>query len=55
MRMKKLLFIMLSALIVTSCGSGGSKKQPAKSETPMENKSQVTLMTVDPGLPWSRR
>jgi predicted dehydrogenase len=47
--MKKLLFIMFSALILTSCGSGGSKKQPAKSDAPMENKYQVQLMTVDPG------
>ena len=40
---------MFSAMILASCGSGGSKKQTAKSETPMENKYQVQLMTVDPG------
>jgi predicted dehydrogenase len=43
------LLIILPVFILASCGSGGSKKQPAKSETTMENKYQVQLMTVDPG------
>jgi predicted dehydrogenase len=47
--MKRLLLLMFSALILASCGSGGSKKQPEKSETTMENQYQVHLMTVDPG------
>ena len=47
--MKNLIFLLLVALIITSCGSGGSKKQAAKSDTPMENLYQVNLITVDPG------
>lgn len=43
--MKKYLPFLLSALVLSSCGSGGSKK----SEATMENKYQVNLMTVDPG------
>ena len=43
------LLIILSAMILSSCGSGGSKKQSEKSETTMESKYQVNLMTVDPG------
>lgn len=42
--MKRLLLLILPALILTSCGSGDSKK----SET-MEKTYQVKLMTVDPG------
>ncbi len=45
---KYLLLIVLSALILNSCGTGGSKKQPEKSVT-MENKYAVQLITVDPG------
>jgi predicted dehydrogenase len=47
--MKKLLFFILAAFLLASCGSGGSKKQSEKSETTMENQYQVQLMTVDPG------
>jgi len=43
--MKKLFILLIPALILVSCGSGGSKK----SEATMENKYQVNLMTVDPG------
>ncbi|MCJ7448449.1 MAG: oxidoreductase [Bacteroidales bacterium] len=47
--MKRLLLFVIPALILASCGSGGSKKQSGKSETTMDNKYQVQLMTVDPG------
>ncbi|MCU0460970.1 MAG: oxidoreductase [Bacteroidales bacterium] len=47
--MKKLLLLLLPALILASCGSGGSKKQSEKSETKMENQYLVSVMTVDPG------
>ena len=43
--MKKYFLFLLSAIVLTSCGSGGSKK----TEATMENKYQVNLMTVDPG------
>jgi predicted dehydrogenase len=46
--MKKLLFF-LPVLILASCGSGGSKNQTAKSDSPMEKSYQVKLITVDPG------
>jgi len=48
--MKRLLLLILPvALIMNSCGSGGSKEQSAKSDTSMENPSVVKLLTVDPG------
>jgi predicted dehydrogenase len=47
--MKKLFFLLLISLIMTSCGSGGSKKQSANSNASMENTKQVRLITVDPG------
>ncbi len=47
--MKKLFLPFLSLLILASCGSGGSKQNQAKSDTNMENKYLVNLMTVDPG------
>lgn len=48
--MKKLLYAMLSVLILASCGSGGSKKQSQEENLKsMENNYQVKLMTVDPG------
>ena len=36
-------------MIVSFCGTGGSKVQTAKSETSMEKTYQVKLITVDPG------
>jgi predicted dehydrogenase len=48
--MKKSVIILVSALILVSCGSGGSKKQVTeKSFETMENNYQVKLLTVDPG------
>lgn len=47
--MKKLLLFVITALILSSCGSGGSKKKAGKSDANMENKYQVQLITVDPG------
>ncbi len=47
--MKRLFILVVPALILVSCGSGGSKKQEAKSEVPMETNYPVRLMTVDPG------
>ena len=48
--MKKSVIILVSALMLVSCGSGGSKKQTAeKSIETMENNYQVKLLTVDPG------
>ena len=35
--------------MLSSCGTGGTKKQSVKSDTAMENKYEVRLMTVDPG------
>ena len=50
LNMKNCFLLVVPALILASCGSGGSKKQPdAKSQNTMENKYQVHLMTVDPG------
>ena len=36
-------------LFLLSCGGGTTKKQPVKSDSEMENKYQVQLVTVDPG------
>jgi predicted dehydrogenase len=48
--MEKLFVLLIPALILASCGSGGSKKQQAdKTQETMENKYQVQLITVDPG------
>ena len=48
--MKKSAIILVSALIMTSCGSGGGKKQTSEKTTEtMENNYQVKLLTVDPG------
>jgi len=48
--MKKLFLFILSVLILTSCGSGGSKqKTDEKSKETMGKKYQVKLVTVDPG------
>lgn len=46
--MKNLSFLILVALLITSCGSGGSKQTDKSSET-MEKTYQVNLLTVDPG------
>ncbi len=48
--MKRSGIILISALILASCGSGGGKKQTAeKTLETMENNYQVRLLTVDPG------
>lgn len=48
--MKKLFLLLIPALIIASCGSGGSKKQQTiNTQETMENKYQVQLITVDPG------
>ena len=49
MIMKKAFFLIVTVLILTSCGSGGSKQQKSKSDENMETKYLVNLMTVDPG------
>ena len=51
MNYEKYVFLfLLSVLILTSCGSGGSKqKTDEKSKATMEKKYQVKLVTVDPG------
>lgn len=46
---RTLLFILPVAILITSCGSGGSDKKQNKSESSMENSRQVKLVTVDPG------
>jgi predicted dehydrogenase len=47
--MEKLLFLLISGVIITSCGAGGSKQQSAKTDTSMEKISQIKLITIDPG------
>jgi predicted dehydrogenase len=48
--MKKFILIVIPALILMSCGSGGSKKQSGKKLLEsMESKYDVNLITVDPG------
>ena len=48
--MKKIfLFIILFVLIISSCGTGGSRQQTTKSDSSMEKTYQVKLITVDPG------
>lgn len=47
--MKKLFLLILSVIVLSSCGSGGSKQRQAKSDETMEGKYLVSLMTVDPG------
>ena len=48
--MKRSAIILVSALIMTSCGSGGGKKQTSEKTTEsMENNYPVRLLTVDPG------
>ncbi len=45
--MKQLFITILSVVVLTSCGSGGSQNQSENSESQMAN--QVKLLTVDPG------
>jgi predicted dehydrogenase len=48
--MNKLHLIILPVvMLLTSCGSGGSKQQSGKSDASMENTNQIKLITVDPG------
>ena len=48
--MKRSGIILISAMILVSCGQGGSKKQRAeKSLETMEDNYKVKLLTVDPG------
>lgn len=47
--MKKLLYFILPALALASCGTGGSKQQATNTDTAMDTKGQVKLITVDPG------
>jgi predicted dehydrogenase len=48
--MNKLFLLIITALILASCGSGGSKKKANdKSDISMGEKYQVQLITVDPG------
>lgn len=48
--MKKYLSVILSLIfIVSSCGTGGSKKASEKSSEAMKNEFSVKLITVDPG------
>ncbi len=49
MIMKKTLYLLAGALILASCGSGGSKQQQGKSDEIMKSKYHVNLMTADPG------
>jgi len=46
--MKKLSLLFLAVLLLSSCGSGGSK-QTDKSAASMVKSYQVKLLTVDPG------
>jgi predicted dehydrogenase len=47
--MKKLLILLVYGIIITSCGSNGSKQQIAKTDISKGNSSQIKLITVDPG------
>lgn len=47
--MRKLLSLLLAALLVVSCGTSGSKQQASKSDSTMEKSYAVKLVTVDPG------
>lgn len=48
--MKKIVLLLIPALVLASCGSGGLKKQKsANTQETMEKKYQVQLITVDPG------
>jgi predicted dehydrogenase len=43
------LFIIPFVLVLSSCGSGGSRQNATKSDSSMEKTYQVKLITVDPG------
>jgi predicted dehydrogenase len=47
--MKNLILFLISALIVNSCGGGGSEPRTSKSDATMEKTYPVKLITVDPG------
>src|SRR5674476_414039 len=47
--MKNLILFLISALIVDSCGGGGSEPRTSKSNASMEKTYPVKLITVDPG------
>jgi predicted dehydrogenase len=47
--MKKLFLFLISVCLLTSCGTGGFKQQTTKTDSSMEKKFQVKLITVDPG------
>jgi len=48
--MKKFLLLIMTVLFLTSCGTGGSKKQASdKTQTAMEQNYAVKIMTLDPG------
>jgi predicted dehydrogenase len=48
--MKSSFIFLISAIVLVSCGQGGSKKQATqKTLETMENNYQVRLLTVDPG------
>ena len=48
--MKKLhLLIITAALVLSSCGTRGTKQPAVKSDASMEKTNQVKLITVDPG------
>jgi predicted dehydrogenase len=46
---KSLLMVIIPAIFLASCGSGGSKKQSEQSEKTSEDKYEVKIITVDPG------
>jgi len=47
--MRILLPFLFFVLIASSCGTGGSRQQTTKSDSPMGKEVQVKLLTVDPG------
>jgi len=47
--MRKFYLLIMSAAILSSCGSGGSKQQASNADSTMASKNEVKLITVDPG------
>jgi len=45
----KIIFLLLSVCLISSCGTGGSRQQTTKSDSSMDKTYQVKLITVDPG------